>query len=385
MKMLKITVMLLMSLLITAMTVNAQEIPLANLDGTRWVLQEMVQDGAPIELVPDTEITLEFVEGQIAGSAGCNSYFTSYDAEAVGLEDASMGSTMKLCLGGGGEFEIMEQETLYLAALSTVTYFTRDGDTLIATYGANSQLVFVSAQETRLADLDGTNWVLQEIIRDGEVIELVTDTEITLEFADGQVAGSAGCNSYFATYEADSISLVDAVIGSTMMACQEDIMQQEVVYLGALGAVTNFTRAENTLTATYGDGNQLVFGLQQPDDSVTNTNTNFVTGMVVVRDTTDLTQLPEDAVVVITLADVSLMDAPSVTLSEARLSGFPVLPIPFALGYDPAEIEERNSYAVRAQVVDAEGNLLYTSDTMHPVLTRDADNTTTVELIAVGQ
>ena len=385
MKTLKLTVILLMSIIISVMSINAQEMPLSELDGTSWVLQEMVQDGEPVELVPDTEITLEFVEGQIAGSAGCNSYFASYDAEAVGLEDSSMGSTMKLCLGGGGEFEVMEQETLYLAALSTVTYFTRDGDTLTATYGENSQLVFVSVQQTRLADLDSTSWLLQEIILDGEQVPLVEDTEITLDFVEGAVSGSAGCNSYFADYEGSAINLTNAPIGSTMIACREDITQQEIAYLGALGTATEFTRDDNMLIASYGDGNQLVFALQQPDDSATITNDNFVTGMVVVRDIAELTQLPEDAVVVITLADVSLMDAPSVTLSEARLSGFPTLPVPFALGFDPAEIEERNTYAVRAQVVDAEGNLLYTSDTMHPVLTRDASNTTTVELIAVGQ
>ena len=46
-----------------------------------------------------------------------------------------------------------------------------------------------------LADLDGTTWRLVDL--DGfDPQPLVSDTEITISFADGQIGGSAGCNDY---------------------------------------------------------------------------------------------------------------------------------------------------------------------------------------------
>ncbi|KAG0251473.1 hypothetical protein BG011_007589 [Mortierella polycephala] len=77
----------------------------------------------------------------------------------------------------------------------------------------------------------------------------------------------------------------------------------------------------------------------------------------------------------IQLADVSLMDVPAVTLSKylikTGLEEFRPFPIDFRLSYDPAKIEERNTYAVSVRVEDiSEGDLTWISTTMHTVLTR---------------
>lgn len=240
----------------------------------------------------------------------------------------------------------------------------------------------ISAQMTIPDDLEGTSWVLQDIIVDGESFEIISEQDVTLEFTDGQMSGFTGCNSFFTSFIEDDDG--EFVIGSTLMACfPESLMEQEQLYLNALSAAADLTRDGDTLTINYGEANQLIFAVQQAEDNMTVTNDNFVTGIVMLRDATSLTQLPEDAVITITLADISLMDAPSVTLSEARLIGFPTLPLPFALGYDPTEIQDNMMIAVRAEVRDGEGNLLFISDTVHPVLTRDATNTTTVELVPV--
>jgi heat shock protein HslJ len=51
---------------------------------------------------------------------------------------------------------------------------------------------------------------------------------VSIEFAPNKLSGSTGCNQYFASYrhtEPDSLQVSQA--GSTMMACPEELMQQE--------------------------------------------------------------------------------------------------------------------------------------------------------------
>ena len=83
--------------------------------------------------------------------------------------------------------------------------------------------------------------------------------------------------------------------------------------------------------------------------------------------------LPLNARVTVRLSDVSLMDVPAVLIAETEVDtqGRSV-PLPYTLEYDPARIEEGRSYAVRAEIRGADGALMWTTDTVHPVLTRDA-------------
>ena len=60
--------------------------------------------------------------------------------------------------------------------------------------------------------------------------------------------------------------------------------------------------------------------------------------------------LPPDAVVEITLQDVSRADAPAKVLATYRIEEPGAPPYAFAFQYDPAQIDERNSYTLRATV-----------------------------------
>lgn len=78
-----------------------------------------------------------------------------------------------------------------------------------------------------------------------------------------------------------------------------------------------------------------------------------------------------DAVVTVRLSDVSLQDAPARLIDEQQIEARgKSVPIPYVLEYDPGLIDERYSYAVRAEIRDGAGQLLWTTDTMIPVLTR---------------
>lgn len=83
--------------------------------------------------------------------------------------------------------------------------------------------------------------------------------------------------------------------------------------------------------------------------------------------------MPLNAVITVRLQDISRQDAPALLLAETSLSAQGrSVPVPWTLEYDPAQVREKMTYAVRGEIRDAAGRLLWTTDTVHPVLTRGA-------------
>jgi len=86
--------------------------------------------------------------------------------------------------------------------------------------------------------LEGTSWVLSSFNDgSGAFANLISDTEITAEFgADGSLTGSAGCNTYNASYEIEGGNINIGPSVTTRMMCQEPegVMEQECAYLAAL-------------------------------------------------------------------------------------------------------------------------------------------------------
>ena len=93
--------------------------------------------------------------------------------------------------------------------------------------------------------------------------------------------------------------------------------------------------------------------------------------------------LPPDAVLEVTLEDVSKTDAGSEVLGRTRVERLGNPPFPFAITYDLAGIVQRNRYAVRARIL-AGGRLLFMSDRNYAVLTGGARSEVSVHLRRVG-
>jgi uncharacterized lipoprotein YbaY len=102
-----------------------------------------------------------------------------------------------------------------------------------------------------------------------------------------------------------------------------------------------------------------------------------VTGTVAYR---ERIAMPPDAVVIVTLSDTSLMDAPAVEIGAHVIDHPGQVPVPYAIGYDPGEIIDSHTYTVRATIT-AGDDLLWTTDTAYQVITRG--NPTTADLILV--
>lgn len=94
-----------------------------------------------------------------------------------------------------------------------------------------------SAEPTPVGDLAGTSWVVAGI--GGTPVSLPEPPRI--EFgADGQIAGSTGCNSMTGTYAVDGASLSFGPLATTKRACEAPHGEVETILLEALAGVTGW-------------------------------------------------------------------------------------------------------------------------------------------------
>lgn len=100
--------------------------------------------------------------------------------------------------------------------------------------------------------LKDTTWVLESYGEPGNLKALIADTKITVEFisAEETVKGSAGCNSYFGSYELKGSQLsIPGPVAVTEMYCMEPegAMDQEQEYLIILQSAENYEINDNEL------------------------------------------------------------------------------------------------------------------------------------------
>jgi hypothetical protein len=107
--------------------------------------------------------------------------------------------------------------------------------------------------------LEGTSWLL-----DGTI----PGSEITALFADGEVSGSAGCNTYQGTYRSTRAAGENTIeissLATTRMMCDEPLMEQEGLYLTALEAATGYTIEGFALSIEFPGGALLFYDENGP-------------------------------------------------------------------------------------------------------------------------
>ncbi len=85
-----------------------------------------------------------------------------------------------------------------------------------------------------------------------------------------------------------------------------------------------------------------------------------------------------DTTVEVELLDVSLQDAPSITLAKVTIVDPGQVPLRFEIEYDPSAIDDRFTYAVQAVIRDS-GHMLFINTTAYDVITRG--NPTHVDMV----
>lgn len=223
-----------------------------------WTLGSYLgSEGQMLTVIPGSETTLEFKEQNVAGKAGCNSYFGSYQLSGDQLTFGGIGATEMYC---GSPAGIMDQESAYLALLGEVkSYRFQDGQLVMQDSAGKDVLVYSSLEPTSLV---GTSWqVINYNNGKDAVVSVLGGTNLTAEFGeDGSITGSAGCNNYFGKYEVDGNTIKIGPLASTKMACAEPtgIMEQETAYLIALESAATFQITGDQLVLFNADGSRAV-------------------------------------------------------------------------------------------------------------------------------
>ena len=104
--------------------------------------------------------------------------------------------------------------------------------------------------------LNGTAWALTSI-DDTPPLE---KTAVTVEFTDGKIGGSSGCNSYGGFYKVKGEKITTDSIAMTLMACADaGVMVQEQAFLEHLKSAKTFKLNENQLQLFNSEGKNLTF------------------------------------------------------------------------------------------------------------------------------
>ncbi|HSN74885.1 MAG TPA: META domain-containing protein, partial [Anaerolineae bacterium] len=115
--------------------------------------------------------------------------------------------------------------------------------------------------------LTGTRWNVVNINNGSGIVSLAPGTSITMDFGtDGQVTGSSGCNTYFASFSLNGNAISIGQPGATSLFCAEPagVMDQEQAFLAALQAAATFRVTGTTLELNTAGGQIAVVANQAP-------------------------------------------------------------------------------------------------------------------------
>ena len=215
----------------------------ADLTGGAWQLDAQSLSSLVGQLPANAQVTIEFKEGHATGHSGCNQYGGSYDAKDDGsISFGQLRTTLMAC-----EPPLDALEQAYVKALGKVDTFSVDGSLTLK--GSGVSLTYTKEAPASPSPLVGTTWSLESIASTSTTSSVVAQGKVTLTLApDGTASGFGGCNNYHGGYETSGSSLRFKHIASTKMACEQDLMTLEQIFMTALGQTVAYSIEGSSLT-----------------------------------------------------------------------------------------------------------------------------------------
>jgi heat shock protein HslJ len=233
------------------------------LTGALWKLVALGDVNKPDTPVTGSDFSAQFIRipgapsGVLNGTTGCNEYTTAFTASTTEIKiNLPVATQNKTCVPG-----LVDQEQIYYLALNNATTYQISGNTLTIPYDSGKQaLVFEGTQLTAaerppLSDLNGTTWYLW-YFDDNPILAGTTiyaQIAINADGASGTLSGSAGCNTYVASF-GDNMA-VQTTLNATQN-CQNPtgIMDQEKVYVSDLSRAYGYWQTGDQLIINTGQG-----------------------------------------------------------------------------------------------------------------------------------
>jgi heat shock protein HslJ len=210
----------------------------------------------------------------------------------------------------------------------------------------------------------GPVWRLVEF-RGGDDTRLTPDdaAKYTIEFKpDGSLIARIDCNRGRGSWKASGPSLELGPLALTRAACPPGSLHDRIVKHWP--SIRSYVLEDGHLhLALMADGGIYEF---EPSPDAAPEGRATLEGTATYR---ERMALPPGAVFEAQLEDVSRADAPAEVIGNASLPSPGNPPIRFAIGYDPARIQEGHAYVVRARIL-VDGRPFFTTTESHPVLTR---------------
>ena len=226
-----------------------------DLQAQRWLLDEAA--GNP-SFDADGSVTIDFDEDAVHGTGPCNTFNGAYELDGDSIAIGPLASTMRSC----GDM-VDQAETAIFAAFEAVDTAAMDDDRLVLSGPDDLEMVFIALD---VDDVLAATWSIVSV-NTGDAIQSVineSDPELTLE-ADGTASITTGCNNGATTWERDGDDLTFGVVAGTLMACEDDLMEQEQAIFSALEATTSFEVTPGQLTLLDDEGRMVLIAI--PADS----------------------------------------------------------------------------------------------------------------------
>lgn len=227
----------------------------AGLNGRQFLAVSIKVGGNDQPLVPGSRISIDFNNGNLGASAGCNQLFGTYTVDGNKLTVTQMGGTEMAC-----EEPLMAQEAWLSTFLSSGLTFALDGDDLVLTSGDAVMTLLDRSVAEPDQTLEEITWGLSSIVTGDAVASVPVGVSATFLFhADGTVEIFSGCNRGGGTYAIEGDKMRFGEIVMTRMACAGagDQVEQAVIAVLNSPEITWSIDAA-TLTLTAGD-NGLIF------------------------------------------------------------------------------------------------------------------------------
>jgi heat shock protein HslJ len=225
------------------------------LTNTIWFLRKFNFGAGFGPVARALNVTLNFDgSGKLNGVVGCNSYQGTYGTGGARVGIGNITVTQNTC---SNEKDALTQEGQYPSMLPLGTGFGIFSTRLLLNKIDGSPLAEYVAIFDRPA-LVGTTWRLLAFGgATGKPVPALADVAVTAFLnGSGGLTGSAGCNTYQASYTTSRDALTIRAPSSTNKSCDSPsgVMEQEQRYLAGLPSVATFTVAGPFLQLFTHDG-----------------------------------------------------------------------------------------------------------------------------------
>lgn len=224
---------------------NAANPAVVPLEGSSWVLAKL----AGHRELAGSPATAQFTSGRVQGTDGCNRYSAPFTVEGSTITVGPRGASTQMACSP----EVMAQASAFMDALMGARRYRVVEGRLELLSSSGAVLATMSAQSTSLV---GT-WEVTGYNNGREaVVGVLDDAPMEMIFtSDGKVAGSAGCNRFTSSFDAEGSSLRFAPAGATRRICPgEGVMEQEQAFLNALATVTTMRMDGDVVEMRRADG-----------------------------------------------------------------------------------------------------------------------------------